>query len=59
MSASNQEEIIALLDEANLNIFERTRILYDAGLITGEMIAGWIRQGSRKKYKKEENNNNR
>ena len=48
MSASNQEEIIALLDEENLNVLERTRILVDAGIITGELIAGWIKQGSRK-----------
>ncbi len=46
--SSNKEEIYALLDEANLDVFERTRILVDAGLITGELIAGWIKSGSRK-----------
>ena len=56
MSASNQEEIIALLDGENLNVLERTRILVDAGLITGEMIASWIKDGSRKNYKMEDNN---
>ena len=48
LNGTNQEEIIALLDEENLNVLERTRILVDAGLITGEMIAGWIKEGSRK-----------
>ena len=42
---TNREEILELLDKENLDVFERTRILYDAGLITGEMIAGWIKQG--------------
>lgn len=41
---SNIEEIYALLDEEKLNIFERTKVLVDAGLITGEMIAGWIKE---------------
>ena len=54
MNGSNQEEIIALLDGEKLNVFERTSILVDAGLITGEMIAGWIKEGSRKNM--EENN---
>ncbi len=54
MNGSNQEEIIALLDKENLNVLERTRILYDSGLITGEMIAGWIKEGSKKHW--EENN---
>jgi len=45
---SNKEEIYEMLNEENLTVFERTRILYDAGLITGEMIAVWIKQGSRK-----------
>ena len=53
LNGVNQEEIIELLDSQNLNVFERTSILVDAGLITGEMIAGWIKQGSRKL---EENN---
>ena len=53
LNGVNQEEIIELLNEENLNVFERTSILVDAGLITGEMIAGWIKQGSRKL---EENN---
>ena len=48
LNESNSDEIIALLDEENLNVLERTRILVDAGLITGEMIAGWIKEGSRK-----------
>jgi len=52
-NGTNQEEIIALLDGENLSVLERTSILYDAGLITGEMIAGWIKDGSRKL----ENNN--
>ena len=52
--SSNKEEIYALLDEENLTVFERTKILVDAGLITGEMIAGWIKEGSRKNM--EENN---
>jgi len=47
-NGTNQDEIIALLDGENLNVLERTRILVDAGLITGEMIAGWIKEGSRK-----------
>jgi len=45
--ASNHEEIIELLDRQNLDVFERTRILYDAGIITGEMIASWIKQGGK------------
>jgi len=45
---SNREEIMELLAEQNLDIFERTRILYDAGLITGEKIANWIKDGSKK-----------
>ena len=45
---SNREEIIALLDGENLSVLERTRILYDAGIISGEMIADWIKDGSRK-----------
>jgi hypothetical protein len=45
---SNREEIMELLAEQNLDIFERTRILYDAGLITGEMVADWIKDGGRK-----------
>ena len=53
---SNKEEIYEMLNEENLNIFERTRILHDTGLITGEMIAGWIKEGSRKNYKMEDNN---
>ena len=53
LNGVNQEEIIELLDSQNLTVFERTSILVDAGLITGEMIAGWIKQGSRKL---EENN---
>jgi len=52
--SSNKEEIYAILDEANLTVFERTRILVDAGIITGEMIASWIKDGSRKKM--EDNN---
>ena len=56
MNGSNQEEIIALLDGENLNVFERTRILYDAGLIKGEMIAGWIKEGSRKNNESENKN---
>jgi len=56
MNGSNQEEIIALLDGENLNVFERTRILYDAGLIKGEMIAGWIKEGSRKNSEPENKN---
>jgi len=48
LNGSNRDEIIALLDEENLNVLERTRILVDAGLITGEMIAGWIKEGSKK-----------
>jgi len=47
LNGINQGEIIALLDEQNLNVFERTKILCDAGIITGEMIAGWIKQGSK------------
>jgi len=43
---SNREEIYKLLNEENLNVLDRTRILYDAGLINGEMIASWIKQGS-------------
>ncbi|MCH7517982.1 MAG: hypothetical protein IH964_03025 [Candidatus Dadabacteria bacterium] len=43
---SHREEIYELLNEEDFNVFERTRILYDAGLITGEMIAVWIKQGS-------------
>jgi len=46
--SSNCEEIYAILDEANLDVFERTRILVDAGIITGEMIASWIKDGNRK-----------
>lgn len=48
-----QQEITALLDQANLNIFERIEILYSIGLITGEMIAGWIKNGSKKIKDKE------
>ncbi len=48
LNGSNREEIFALLDEANLNVLEKTSILYDAGFITGELIAGWIKEGSRK-----------
>ena len=48
LNESNSDEIIALLDGENLNVLERTRILVDAGLITGEMIASWIKDGSRK-----------
>ena len=48
LNGSNRDEIIALLDEENLNVLERTRILVDAGLITGETIAGWIKEGSKK-----------
>jgi len=51
---SNREEIMELLDEQNLNVLERTRILYDTGIITGEMIAGWIKEGSRKMEDKNE-----
>lgn len=58
-NGTNQEEIKALLDEENLSIFERTRILVDAGLITGETIANWIKDGSRKNNNKLENNNER
>ena len=53
---SNREEIYELLNEQDLNVLERTRILYDAGLVTGEMIAGWIKEGSRKNNKLENNN---
>jgi len=53
---SNKEEIYEMLNEENLNVLERTRILVDAGLITGEMIASWIKDGSRKNYKMEDNN---
>ncbi len=53
MDGSNQEEIIELLDSQNLNVFERISILVDAGLITGEMMAVWIKEGSKKL---EENN---
>jgi len=45
---SKREELNELLNEQNLTVFERTKILVDAGLITGEMIAVWIKQGSRK-----------
>ena len=45
---SNKEEIYELLNEENLTVLERTRILYDTGIITGEMIADWIKDGSRK-----------
>ncbi len=48
LNGSNRDEIVALLDEENLNVLERTRILVDAGLVTGEMIAGWIKEGSKK-----------
>jgi hypothetical protein len=58
INRSNREEIIALLDEENLNVLERTRILVDAGLISGEMIAGWIKEGSKKYNKLEENMKN-
>ena len=51
---SNKEEIYELLNEEDLNVLERIRILVDTGLITGEMIAGWIKEGSRKKM--EDNN---
>ncbi len=54
LNESDSDKIIALLDEENLNVLERTRILVDAGLITGEMIAGWIKEGSRKNM--EDNN---
>ncbi len=37
---SNKEELYELLNEQNLTVFERISILCDAGLITGEMIAG-------------------
>lgn len=49
----NIEEIYAILDESKLDVFERTRILVDTGLITGEMIAGWIKNGSRKLKEKD------
>jgi len=45
---SNREEIYEMLNEEDLNVLERTRILYDTGLITGEMIANWIKDGSKK-----------
>ena len=48
LNGSNREEIIALLDGENLTVFERIRILYDEGLITGETIAGCIKDGSKK-----------
>lgn len=54
LNGVNQEEIIELLDSQNLNVFQRTSILVDAGLVTGEMIAGWIKEGSRKNM--EDNN---
>lgn len=41
----NQEEILALLEEQNFNVFEKTKILCDVGIITGEMIARWIKEG--------------
>ncbi|MEX0998360.1 MAG: hypothetical protein WD000_00140 [Thermodesulfobacteriota bacterium] len=53
---SDREEIYELLNEQNLTVLERTRILYDAGIITGEMIAGWIKDGSRKNNKLENKN---
>ena len=56
LNGSNREEIIALLDGENLNVLERTKILYDIGIITGEMIAGWIKNGSRKNYNVENEN---
>ena len=46
LNGSNREEIIALLDGENLSIFERIGILYDAGIINGEMIANCIKDGS-------------
>lgn len=55
LNAVNQEDINALLDKQNLNVFERTKILCDAGLITGEMIAGWIKEGSRKNKLEDKN----
>ena len=48
LNGSNREEITALLDGENLSIFERIGILYDAGIITGQMIADCIKEGSRK-----------
>jgi len=48
---SNREEIYELLNVENLHVLEKTRILYNAGLITGKMIAGWIKDGTK------ENNN--
>jgi hypothetical protein len=56
LNGVNQEEIIELLDSQNLTVFERTSILVDAGLITGEMIAGWIKEGSRKNSETENKN---
>jgi len=56
LNGINQGEIIALLDEQNLNVFEKTQILCDVGIITGEMIAGWIKAGSRKINELEEEN---
>ncbi len=54
---SNKEELYELLNEQNLTVFERISILCDAGLITGEMIAGWIKNGSRKQNNRSENKN--
>lgn len=56
LNGVNQEEIIELLDSQNLNVFQRTSILVDAGLVTGEMIAGWIKEGSRKNNELENKN---
>jgi len=41
----NQEEVETVLDSSDLDIFERIQILYDAGIISGEEIAKWIKEG--------------
>ena len=49
LNGSNQEEIFALLDEENLNVLERTSILFDLGVIDGGTIASLISEGYEKK----------
>lgn len=49
-NGNNHEEIYEQLNHTDLDIFERTRILCDAGIISGQMIVKWIKEGAGNGY---------